>query len=240
MRPRELLRQPFAVLFAAMVLAYLGVALALPELWLRLAAKEGPIEHAGHLALGGAALLWLWLGTRAAGRARALALGVVAYLLLAGLEEIDWGQVYGVDLGHGLVARWTGGSPNFHNAQHSHSSLATWSVLWMSAPMALFFGLPLLPLGRVRAFWAGFSPVSSRLAEGLSFFGAACLTAVIDGLPLLERRLGYVPRAGSGDPVGGPLGFFQIAFYLAWVLVALRALGELRRGPSAKAPPGVP
>lgn len=240
MTPRELARQPFARVFAAMIAAHFALVLALPELWLRLAAKEGPFEHAGHLALGGALLLWLWLGARASGRPRALALGVVAYLTLAGLEEIDWGQVYGVDLGHGLVARWTGGSPNFHNAQRSHASLAAWSVLWMSAPMAVFFGLPLVPLGSVRALWARFAPASSRAPEGLLFFVAAFLSVVIDGLPLLERRLGYVPRAGAGDPIGAPLGFFQIAFYLAWALVALRALRELGRSASTPAPPGVP
>lgn len=236
MSPREIVRQPFAVVFAAMLFAYLGLVLAAPELWLRLAAKEGPIEHAGHAALGVALALWLWLGQRASGRGRALALGVVAYLSLAWLEEIDWGQVYGVDLGHSLVARLTAGSPNFHNAQQSHASLAGWSVVWMSAPMLVFFGLPLAPFGRLRAAWARLAPVSSRATEGLLFFAAALLTVLVDGLPLLSSRLGYVPRTGAGDPIGAPLGFFQIAFYLAWALVALRALRQL----SARTRAGVP
>lgn len=225
MTPRELARQPFSRLFVGMLAAYFAVVLATPELWLWLAAKEGPFEHLGHMALVVAVALWVGVALRAARRPRALAIGVALYLGLALLEEIDWGAVYGVDLGHSLVARLTGGSPNFHNAQKSHASLAGWSVAWMSAPMLLFFGLPLTPLSKL---WRGLAPAASLAVEGASFLAAALLTVLVDGLPLLERRLGYVPRAGAGDPIGAPLGFFQIAFYVAWALVAWRALRQLR------------
>lgn len=233
------LRTPFAWVFVAMVAAYLGVVLAAPELWLWLAAKEGPLEHAGHLALAAALALWLGVVVRSTGPARGLAVCVSAYLSFALFEEIDWGAVYGLDLGHSLIARWTGGSPNLHNAQWKHASLLGWSVVWMGAPMGLFFALPLVPLGRVRRLWQRCAPASSQPTEGALFLIAALLTTCIDGLPLLERGLGYVPRAGAGDPIGGPLGFFQIAFYAAWALVAWRALGELTRAASAAPAPGV-
>ncbi len=237
---RRLFDLPFAKLFTAMVAMYFAVVLAAPELWLRLAAKEGPIEHAGHLLLALTTTLWLWVAARAAGAARGLAMAVVVYLTATFQEEIDWGAVYGLDLGHSLVATITGGSPNFHNAQATHASVLGWALIWMSSPMVLFFGLPLLPFARVRALWARCSPASSHTVEGVSFFVAAIVTVVIDGLPLLERGLGYVPRAGAGDAIGGALGFFQVAFYAAWALVAIRALRELgRRAPSAAPRPSV-
>lgn len=234
---RALVDLPFAKLFAAMVATYFTLVLAAPELWLRLAAKEGPIEHAGHLLLALTIASWIWVGVRAAGAARGLAVGVVVYLTATLQEEIDWGAVYGLDLGHSLVASITRGSPNFHNAQTAHASVLGWAVVWLSAPMLVFFGFPLLPLARARSLRARCSPACASVSEGVSFFVAAIATVVIDGLPLLERRLGYVPRVGGGDAIGGALGFFQMAFYAAWALVALRALRELRdRAPSA--PPG--
>ncbi|MBI3207000.1 MAG: hypothetical protein HYZ29_36015 [Myxococcales bacterium] len=233
------LRTPFAWLFAAMLAAYLGVVLTAPELWLRLAAKEGPFEHAGHLTLAVALALWIGLVARSKGPARVLSTCVSAYLVFALLEELDWGAVYGLDLGHSLIARWTGGSPNLHNAQWKHGSLLGWSVAWMGAPMGCYFGLPLVPLVRVRRLWERCAPAGSQPMEGALFLGAALLTIWVDGLPLLERGLGYVPRTGAGDPIGQPLGFFQIAFYAAWALVAQRALGDVRRTASAAPAPGV-
>lgn len=226
MSPGQIVRQPLTLLFLAMTGVFLLLVLTSPELWLRLAAKEGPFEHAGHVALGGSLLLWVALAAKTSGRARVLATLVTLYLAFAFLEEIDWGHVYGADLGHGLIAHLSGGSTNLHNAQKSHASLATWALFWMSFPMALFFGMPLLPSARARSFWQSCAPASSRAIEGVPFFAAALLTLLLDGLPLLRLRLGYEPRAGAGDPIGGPLGWFQIAFYAAWALVAFRALRE--------------
>ncbi|MFO0571239.1 MAG: hypothetical protein U0263_36755 [Polyangiaceae bacterium] len=164
-------------------------------------------------------------------RARLLAVLATSYLSLALLEEIDWGAVYGWDLGHVTVERLTHGSPNFHNAQLTHSSLLGWSVVWMSAPMIAFFGAPLVPVPRWQRLWRSLSPAATTPVEGLVFLTAAVVSVGVDGLPLLERRLGYVPRAGAGDPVGAPLGFFQIFFYLAWLFVAWRASARRAQEP---------
>ncbi|MBK7584782.1 MAG: hypothetical protein IPI67_31910 [Myxococcales bacterium] len=240
MSPREILRHPLTRVFGAMLGFYLGLVLLTPGLWLRLAAKEGPLEHVGHVVVVAALGLWCVVAARAGGRARGLAIAAAVYLTLVVLEEIDWGEVYGVDLGHSLVARLTHGSPNFHNAQLSHGSLLGWSVVWMSGPMIVFFALPLAPFQSWRRFWASFDPAASTLIEAVVFFGAAAASVLIDGLPLLERRLGYVPRAGAGDPIGAPLGLFQITFYVAWWLVAWRALREISKRSGTGTPSGVP
>jgi hypothetical protein len=96
--------------------------------------------------------------------------------------------------------------------------------------MLLFFGLPALPWGRLAERLSRAAPATALRVEGVAFVAAAVLTVLIDGLPLLEKRLGYLPRAGAGDPIGAPLGFFQMAFYLAFALVARRALRAVEAG----------
>lgn len=228
---RSFFRHPLTKLYLGALAGHFSLVLAAPELWLRLAAKEGPFEHVGHAVLLLAALGWLRASVRNRARARLLAIMATSYLVLALLEEVDWGAVYGWNLGHATVERLTHGSPNFHNAQTTHSSLFGWSVVWMSGPMVAFFGAPLVPLPGWRRLWRSCSPVATTPVEGLVFLAAAVISVVVDGLPLLEHRLGYVPRAGAGDPIGAPLGFFQIFFYFAWLFVAWRASARASREP---------
>ena len=163
---RRLFDLPFAKLFTAMVAMYFAAVLAAPELWLRLAAKEGPIEHAGHLLLALTTTLWLWLAARAAGAASGLAMAVVVYLTATFQEEIDWGAVYGLDLGHSLVASMTGGSPNFHNAQATHASVLGWARGLDEQPDGAVLWASLAAISRlVRALWARCSPASSHASS---------------------------------------------------------------------------
>lgn len=231
MRARQALRHPFSVAFGAAVGLYVGLALVAPETWLKLASKEGPLEHLGHALMLSA--LGVWAAVAASSfRERRAAAGVAAvvttYLAFALMEEVDWGAVYGLDLGHRFIASLTGGSENFHNAQRAHGSVFAWALVWMSAPMAAYFAAPLIPLRAWKRRWERAAPARSLPLEGVLFFAAAAASVAIDSVPLLRWRLGFQPRAGAGDPIGAPLGLLQATFYLLWLSVALRALSELR------------
>jgi hypothetical protein len=180
-----------------------------------------------------ALLLWVRLASRRTGHAlgsRILAVTVCGFLVFALLEEIDWGAVYGVDLGYSWVARLTGGSVSFHNAQRTHVGLLTWVLPWMTAPMLLYFAAPLVPIARLGQRWESWAPTRATRSEGLLFFAGAVLTVCVDSVPLVRWRMGSDPRAPGGDPIGSPLGLYQAGFYLLWALVALRALRERPAG----------
>jgi len=228
-RARTVFGHPFSFVFGGAVALYVALVLAAPEVWLRLASKEGPLEHLGHATLLAAIGLWtavaLRLGTKRRA-ARWLAAAVAAYLVFALMEEIDWGDVYSLDLGHRWVAELTNGSSNFHNAQARHGSLLGWALFWMSAPMAAFFAAPLLPSRWWTNRWNRAAPARSLPVEGVLFFAAAALTVTIDSVPLLRWRLGFDPVAGRGQPIGAPLGLLQATLYVLWALVGYRALTE--------------
>jgi hypothetical protein len=218
---RSLARQPYAVALGLCIAIHvLGVLLA-PQLWLRLSGKESVFEHLGHGALAFACSVWLVACARARRAERMVAALVSAYLAFCLLEEIDWGQVYGVNLGYTHIERWTGG-PNFHNARALEHTPFGWSLPWMSAPMVLYFATGLLP--RLRTNRA----LATRTET--SWFGLNVAASVVfDGLHLLHWRLGYVPRAPAGGSLGDALGWFQIGFYVLWALSGLRVISALRR-----------
>ena len=224
MRLRELARQPYAwALGLCVTIHVLGVLVA-PNFWLRLADKESVFEHLGHAVLAIACVVWLLvsLGTRRG--ALVVAWLMSAYLLFCLLEEIDWGEVYGIDLGYSQMEKWTGGSPNLHNARGLEHTAFGWSLPWMSAPMLAYFASGLVPRPRLGTL----ATVLSTRAETFWFTVTVLVSAAFDGLHLLHWRLGYVPRAPAGGSLGDALGWFQIAFYLLWVLVGLRIQRELR------------
>jgi hypothetical protein len=70
--------------------------------------------------------------------------------------------------------------------------------------------------------------VLATRTEMFWFMATVIVSVAFDGLHLLHWRLGYVPRAPAGGSLGDALGWFQIAFYLLWVLVGLRIQRELQ------------
>jgi hypothetical protein len=113
----------------------LVVAVASPTTALALLAKEGPIEHASHVALATAALLWALAAGRREGGERALAAVMAGFCGLVLAEEIDWGAVYGWPaLGERLAAVF--GHRNMHNAARGSS------YLLFAAPLAGYFLAP--------------------------------------------------------------------------------------------------
>lgn len=133
----------------------------------RLAAKEGPLEHAGHGLLVLALCGWLVAVGRARGDAdrfeRRVCIGLAIACALILAEELDWGGVYGVDPVARALAAATG-RPNLHNAWHGASYVA-------------FAMLPLVLVGVVgwrRGDAPGRLPMR-RDAVGLAVLGAASL-----------------------------------------------------------------
>lgn len=217
---RELARQPYAWALGLCVSIHVLGVLVAPHLWLRLSNKESVFEHLGHATLALACVVWLWAARRTRRDALVVVALVSAYLAFCLLEEIDWGEVYGIDLGYTQLTKWTGG-PNLHNAPALEHTLLGWSLLWMTAPMVAYFSTGLLPRTRL-------SNVLATRAETFWFGATVLVSALFDGLHLLHWRLGYVPRAPAGGSLGDALGWFQIAFYLLWVLVGIR-LGREQR-----------
>jgi hypothetical protein len=219
----KLARQPYAVALGLCVGIHVIGVLVAPGLWLRLSDKESVFEHLGHAVLALACVVWVLVSVCARRGALVIAGLVTAYLLFCLLEEIDWGAVYGIDLGYSRIQRWTGG-PNLHNARALEHTAFGWSLPWMSAPMLAYFASGFVPRARLGTLAA----VLSTRVETFWFVLTVVVSAAFDGLHLLHWRLGYVPRAPAGGSLGDALGWFQIAFYLLWVLVGLRIRRELR------------
>jgi hypothetical protein len=133
----------------------------------RLAAKEGPLEHASHGVLVVALCGWIVAAWRARGDAhrleRRVCIGLALACALILAEELDWGRVYGVEpVAHVLAAAT--GRPNLHNAWHGASYVA-------------FAMLPLVLVGVVgwrRGDAPGRLP-ARRDAVGLAVLGVASL-----------------------------------------------------------------
>ena len=214
------LRHPFAVALLLGALTYGLAVLIAPELVRWAFVKEGPVEHASHVVLLAALVLFARAAWRNRGGARALAVAMVLYLAFLLLEEIDWGVVYGVDLGgSALQARF--GVPNLHNAQPDPPTMFLSVLFWMAVPILLFAGLGLT--GRL-------APVAPLRAEGIALFAGMVLTVVFDSARLLELRLGdAIPQ---GSPESSAMGFFQTLLYGMLAAVAWRAgrKGEGHRG----------
>jgi hypothetical protein len=211
------------VLLSSVLVHVLGVMLV-PELWLELSGKEATFEHLGHAVIFLSALAWLRVTRRREGAPRWISTLVSVYLGFCLLEEVDWGAVYGIDLGYTRIQRWTSGSPNLHNAPALERGPLGWSVVWLSLPMVVYFLAGLW----TRARTGSLASVLPTKSESILFLSTVLVSVVFDGLHLLHWRLGYVPRAETGGRLGDALGWFQIAFYVLWILVALRLATEGR------------
>jgi len=235
-RVRSVLASPLVALQVVAVVSYLLMVAFAPELLLRMLAHEGPVEHVGHLVLLLALLAWLVLaeccivmdGVRFG--ATALPMIVTICLVFLFLEDIDWGAVYGVDLGYSLVRELTGGSSNFHDAMDG-SELLAGVLLWMLLPLVLVFSVGLIPLRGLRARWDRLAPVRPTWDESVRFWLIGVLALVTSSVDLLpEREPGAAPASA--------LTFFEIACFALWASVALRATRALfQRRPLSSAFP---
>lgn len=124
---------PLVVLVIAA--GFAGLALAAPQLAAATLAKEGPVEHASHLVLLAAVVLWVLLAARTGGRPRISAAAVATFLALVLLEELDWGAVYGLP-GPGEAIARSLGHRNLHNAASGSS------YLLFAVPLAAYFAWP--------------------------------------------------------------------------------------------------
>ncbi len=219
-------------LMAAAIAVYLVAINVAPDAVRRLIEHEGPIEHVGHLVFLAAVTLWGGVAWRAMrprnGRelrrgTRLLAVGAASYLCLMLLEDLDWGAVYRLELGHSVVEGITGGTPNFHNAQASHSGLLGWALTWIMAPWVLFFGVGLLPAFRAQQT---FAPVVPTWVESVQFVLLSVCTLLMDSVELSGNS------SAALSPTN-PLGYFQIVNFAFWGLVAWRVHRDLATLPSA-------
>lgn len=127
----------------AVVAAFVGLALVAPGTAAAWLAKEGPVEHASHVALLLALAAWIALAARTRGRPRLLAAVIAGFLALVLAEELDWGAVYGWP-GPGEAIARVFGHRNMHNAARGSS------YLLFAAPLAAYFVWPAAPLPPTR------------------------------------------------------------------------------------------
>ncbi len=202
-----------------------------PEPLLLLSMTEGPIEHASHVVLLAAAGAWGVASMRLLGRRRRIGRGpswlaiglsvlLTLYALLLLLEEIHWGAVYGVDLGHSLLQGWVGGD-SLHTAPRTGSAWYSDLSLTLAVPaVAIWCGLPaMMRLWPASERWL--APVTRLRHDTLLFCAVVVLSQLSDIV---------LPRgSGSNDyfyPDGTPRpdirSFYQGAVYGVMLLSALR------------------
>ncbi len=129
----------------------------------------------------------------------ALSLGYVGLLLL---EEIDYGEVYGVDLGYVWLRAHAGVSGLHHNPSTPESVLGD-RLLWFAAPGILW------ALAGISGWLRGLEPAAPRPEDGATFL-------IILGIYLLSDLL-----------LPGLHDIYQMLAYGVLGLVGLRAA----RGP---------
>jgi len=223
---------PFGPVLGGALVLYLAGVVTAPEAVRDLeCSPEGPIEHASHVVL--LAVLALFVAAAAAARRRAAGRAPFAcavlwcvYLGLLLLEEIDFGRLYGVDLGHSFLQR-TLGAPNLHNAPGRASSLIGWAQVWIAAPMAGYFLAALIPSPAFRRRLERLAPFAPVMADALLFLALACLAVALDSVKPLDLRLGAGSPAATACP-HSPLPLFQLLAYVLIGIVAGRALRTLR------------
>lgn len=211
------LKHPALALFVVGALAYIAFVSAWPHIALPWHRHEGPIEHAGHLVLYLALVVWARTIVAAFRRGhRALPITMGLYLVFLTLEEIDFGQAYGVNLGATWVQSITGGSPNFHNAQNGHTGLLGWALVWIMLPLVAYFARGLLRKPG-NALW----PTRTETLV----FGVLCvLTLFLDGLSPLRWSIEIPPEHAEG-----PLGYLQSFHFAFWTFVGVRVQRDLER-----------
>ncbi|MEZ4222875.1 MAG: hypothetical protein R3B13_18175 [Polyangiaceae bacterium] len=165
---------PVIVLDAVVTLAVLIAAQVAPESFLQLRAqREGPLEHVSHVVLLAALGAW-GLAARSLRRpSRGIALAIAAYLLLLLLEEIDWGLVYGIDIGFEHLF----GVPSFHQTTWKNEHVWQDKLYWFGAPVAAWFSAAWLWEGLRR-----YAPAAPTRADSAAFLSILLTFLVVDQL----------------------------------------------------------
>lgn len=183
---RRVLRHPLTIATVAAT-ALIGVGLLVaPEPLVALKdQRESGLEHISHGVLLLGVLLWSVVVARTK-RDGPQVLGIVTlgYQLLLLLEETDWGQVYGVDLGVEALHHNT-----VHPATMFHDRLFLFAlpgVAWALAPLVR------------RSSWS----VAPRPEDGVVFLGILATYVasdmVIEGLHDVYQTLAYAVFLGVG------------------------------------------
>lgn len=226
--PRRLgsaLRHPLFGMTAGVAVAYLAAAFLLPDAVLWLTTEEGPSEHPQPFVLAAVIGLWIAVACRSirstdgSSRIRTVvAVLMPAYLLFVLFEEINWGHVYGVDLGWSWINRLMG-TLAFHSV---HSQNQPWKdpTFYIVLPLAVYFALPLVPAAR--HWFERLGPVGARFEEGVVFF----LAVVCNFVVFLTSPLSELNK--DSEPYGDAVSLFQTMAYLLLLLIGWRAYREMR------------
>lgn len=134
---------------------------------------EGAIEQGSHVALLVALGAWVQAVRvlRGRGGARGLAAVVTAYVLLLLLEEIDYGLIYGLDIGFKDVF----GVTSFHQTTWKNEYVWQDKLYWFGAPMAAFFAAPFF--GR---FTERYHPAAATRRDSVAFVVVLVTFLVVD------------------------------------------------------------
>lgn len=163
---------------------------------------EGWLEHASHLVLLAALVAWgIGLARLPAGLAPALGVLFWAWLCFALLEEVDYGQVYGVDLGYRWLEQQTG-YPSLHHSRGQPATMLQDRLLLVAGP-GITWALSGL-VGPLRRALGRAAVVLPTPAEGVLFLAPLALYAV---LALFVERLHDV---------------FQVPVYVVLLLAGVR------------------
>nr|HMR10913.1 hypothetical protein [Polyangiaceae bacterium] len=134
---------------------------------------EGAIEQGSHVALLVALGAWVQAVRvlRGRGGARGLAAVVTAYVLLLLLEEIDYGLIYGLDIGFKDVF----GVTSFHQTTWKNEYVWQDKLYWFDAPMAAFFAAPFF--GRLTE---RYHPAAATRRDSVAFVVVLVTFLVVD------------------------------------------------------------
>ena len=223
----ELFSHWFAFVIAGTALTFVTVSLAAPRLAARLTVAEGPIEHFGHVLLLAVVLTWIVAaghalrnGAKTTPAARALCVFMPVYLGAILMDEIDWGAVYGWDLGATTVRELTG-QPNLHRFLLLPDFDGIALIIW-GTPMFGFFALGLAERPKSCV------PVRPTFVEGALFYVSCTIGFALNTFPLIELRLGQPVPMIFGYCTRCPAGLFQAVGYALLGVVAVRVIRDLR------------
>lgn len=194
-----------AVHLAVTIAAVVATALAPEPMGRWTAPDEGPFEQISHVVLLAALVAWVAVALRAR---TALSMGAAGYVGLMMLEEIDWGAVYGVNLGHKALDALLG-IPALHHHQWDADAIWEDKLFWFTIPVLAYFALP-FALRRRRELLERLAPVAPRPEEGVLLFVVLGTYMFIDAV---------IPRL---------MCIYQGVTYVLVAWVGWRVLGELR------------
>ncbi len=204
-----------AWLLVASTVVYGICALTWPRAILWATSREGPIEQTSHVVLAVVVAAWFVLAGTSVARGRArdawVAVPIALYLAFLLLEEIDWGLVYGVDIGFERAF----GAPAIHtlvrNPVHLWNDVQFWAVL----PAIAWFSTPLMTWGRAP---------DARAARPVPTLDDSIVFAATLVVEFSWSGLGVALGLGRDAPLFEVMGLYQLVVYVLFGQVALRTL----------------